>query len=165
MGTENARNKYTAMTTMAGILSSELNALANNGAALDADAESNDADASGERLTLRNFQVYLGVQTARTGDGTVSLLIVPEGVTSQYGDVDAADPNLASSYIARRDDGSAVTWTLPNSTAAVRLTAANVRIPMGNYKVGLLNRSSQALAATGNTVHASGAFTSASYTE
>jgi len=163
---ENARAKYTALSTAAQVMGSELNSLANGGAALAGVASSNDADLSTERLTLVNLEVYLAAQgSARTGDNKVSVLVVPEGQTSQYGDISASDDALAANYLAKRDDGSSVEFNVDASSDAVRFTAANVRIPMGNFKWGVLNGSGQALAASGNTLYVTPAFTTASVTE
>ena len=163
---ENARNKYTSIGTAAQVMGSELNSLANGGAALAGVASSNDADSTTERLTLCNLELYLEAQgSARTGDNKVSVLTVPEGQTSEYGDISATDDALASNYLAKRDDGSSVEFNVDASSDAVRFTAANVRMPMGNFKWWVLNGSGQALAAADNTLYVTPAFTTASVTE
>lgn len=147
--------RFTEATTLAPIVTTELNSLADNAAAVDSDILSNDA--STERNTLANFCVVIATQGgARDASAQVSLLIVPEGYSaSAYTDAVAALKN-ANDYIAKRADGSAVTWTLDAATTARELTAAGVQIPNCNYKVGLLNESGQALAASGNIIYKSG---------
>jgi hypothetical protein len=160
MATENSRVLYTERTTGAVIVSTELNALADDAAAVQSSPLSNDA--SSERALLADFLVVLALQGgARAADAQVSLLIVPE-VNSVYGDT--ATLKTAQKYIARQADGTAATWTLDAATTARNLTVSRVQLPNANYKVGLLNESGQALAATLNTIWMSGSYSPAAIT-
>lgn len=148
---------FTERTTGANIVTTELNALADDTAALISTALSNDA--STERDLLADFLITLPLQGgARDASAQVSLLIVAE-VNSTYGDT--ATLRTASNHIARYADGTAVTLTLDAATTARTMTVFGVQIPNANYKVGLLNETAQALAATGNTIFKSGNYTTA----
>ena len=148
--------KYTEATTAASIVSTELNSLADDTAALGSSAQSNDA--STERCTLATFYIVVAAQTARDSGASniVSLLIVPEVGTGVYGDT--ATLLTAGNSIAQYEDGSAVSFVLDDAVTARTFTAAGVKIPNGNFKVGLLNTSSQALAASGNSISMTGAY-------
>lgn len=146
--------KYTERTTGVSIVTTELNSLADDTAALITTPLSNDA--STERELFADFIVAIAEQgSARDAAGTVSLLIVPE-VNSTYGDT--ATLATAGNYVARTADGSAVELVLDAAVTARTMTFANVRLPNANYKVGLLNETGQALAATGNSIFMSGAY-------
>lgn len=154
-----SQTRYTEATTLTQIMNTELDTLADDDAVLTTTDLSNDA--STERNTLANFAVTIGTQTARTTSpaNLISLLIVPEGNSGGvYTDVEA-DMDVALSYIAKRQDGSDVTWGLDDSTADRELTAHGVLIPNSDYRVGILNRSSQALGGSGiNYVYMSGTY-------
>jgi hypothetical protein len=144
--------KYVERTTGASIVTTELNSLANDAAALISTALSNDA--STERNLLADFMIVLAEQSgARDASAAVSLLIVPE-VNSTYGD--SATLLTAKNYIARMADGTACTFTLDAAVTARSLTMAGVQLPNANYKVGLLNETGQALAASGNSIWKTG---------
>jgi len=151
--------KYTEATTLTSKVTTELNSLADDGAALISTELSNDA--STERDLYANFAVTIAEQGSARDSGTdnlVSLLIVPEGLSGGvYTDAVAA-LNLAASYIAKDKDGNDVTWTLDDAVTDRELTWAAVRVPNCDYKIGLLNRSSQALAASGNIIYMSGTY-------
>ncbi len=166
MPTENARQKYTAMTSFTEVVTNTtLASLAAGGAVVGPTVQENDDDAAGQRNTLRNFEVTIGTTAARTDNDPIHLIIIPEGQSSVYGEIEANDDALANSYIATYDNGKEVTWTLDADTVSRVLTAAGVRIPMGNYKVGILNGMAVALGASGNSIYASGSYTVASVTE
>lgn len=166
MPTENARQKYTAMTSMTEVVTNTtLASLVATGAVVGTTVQENDDDAAGQRNTLRNFEVTIGTTASRTDNDPISLIILSEGQSAAYPDIEADDDALANSYIAKYDHGGAVTWTLDAAVTARTLTAAGVRIPMGNYKVGILNGMAVALGASGNSVYASGSYTIASVTE
>lgn len=146
--------KYTEATTATQVVTTELNALADDAAAVGS-ALSNDA--STERNTLANFQIVLALQgSARDASSQVSLLIVPEVGTSTYGDTSTL--KTARHCIARDSAGRAMTFELDAATTARTLTLQNVVIPNANYKVGLLNESGYALAGSGNSISMTGAF-------
>ena len=161
MATENSRVRYSEAGTGAAVATTELNSLADDAAALASTASSNDA--STERELLANFLIVLALQgSARTGSPCqVSLLIVPE-VNSVYGDV--ATLTTAAHHIAKRADGSACTFALDAAVTARSISIAGVQLPNSNYKVGLLNESGYALAASGNSIWKSGSYTPAAIT-
>ena len=159
MATENSRVLYTERTTGTTVVSTELNALANDTAALVSTALSNDA--SDERNLLADFMIVIAEQAGARDGGAISLLNVPE-VNSTYGDV--ATVQTALIHIAHRDDGTTCSFVLDSAVTARTITVSNVKIPNGNYKVGLLNESGQALAATGNSIFMTGKYQPASIT-
>jgi hypothetical protein len=120
-------------------------------------------DASSERALLANFVVTIAEQGgARAGSPCrVGLLIVPE-VNSVYGDV--ATLVTAGNYIAHYADGTECYLDLDAAVTARALTLSGVQLPNSNFKVGLVNESGQALAASGNSVWMSGTYSSASIT-
>ena len=152
-----AQVRYTEATTLTSRVTSELNSLASGGGpALVSTALSNDA--STERATFTNVTVVLAAQAgARTAGDSVSLLVVPAGVADPYSGVAAASA-IAANYIARDRTGTAVTWTLDPATTARELTWANVQLPNSDYKVGLINNTTQNLASSGNAIYTSGSF-------
>jgi hypothetical protein len=162
MSVENSRVKFTEAGTGAAVVTAELNSLADDTAAASSTVYSNDA--SGERALLANFLITIAEQgSARAGSPCqVSLLIIPE-VNSVYGDV--ATLATAANCIARRADGSACTFALDAAVTARTLTAAGVQLPNSNYKIGLLNESGQAFAASGNSIWMSGSYSPAAITE
>ena len=144
--------KYTEATTPSTIASTELNSLADDAAAVGSILSN---DASTERNVLANFAISIATQGgARDAGENLSPIIVPEVGSSVYGDI--ATLQTATNYIARYADGTPVSFGLDAATTARVLTAAGVQIPNGNYKVGLLNETGQALAASGNTITKSG---------
>jgi hypothetical protein len=161
MSVENSRVKFSEAGTGAAVVTAELNSLADDTAVLSSTTYSNDS--STERALLANFLIAIAEQGgARAGSPCqVSLLIVPE-VNGVFGD--AATLATAGNYIARRADGSACTFALDAAVTARSLTASSVQLPNSNYKVGLLNESGQAFAASGNSVWMSGSFSPASIT-
>lgn len=155
--------KFTERDTGTTVVTTELNSLADDTAALISTALSNDA--STERDLFADFSISLAVQgSARDASAQVSLMIVPE-IASAYGDVSGADVTanlkLTANYIARAADGTAATFDLDAAVTARVITVAGIQIPNANYKVGLLNETGQALAATGNTITKSGNYSSA----
>ncbi len=143
--------KFTEALTGAAVTLSALQTLADDTADVSA-ALSNDA--STERNTLTNFLIAVGTQGgARAGSpNQVSLLIVPE-VNGTYGDT--ATLLTAGNFIAQYDNGDPVTFTMDAAVTARNLTAAGVRLPNSNYKVGILNETGQAFAGT-NSVFQTG---------
>ena len=153
-----SQTKYTEATTLASIVTSELDSLANDTAALISTELSNDA--STERDLFANFAVTIATQGSARNSGAsnkIHLLVVPEGLSAGVY-TDAIVAGVDSNYIARDVHGEQVTWTLDDATTDRELTWPNVRIPNCDYSVGLLNESSQALAAQGNIIYMSGTF-------
>ena len=159
MATENSRVLYTERTTGSAIVTTELNALANDTAALISTALSNDA--SDERNLLADFMIVIPLQGGARDGGAISLLIVPE-VNSTYGDV--ASVKTALIHVAHQDDGTLCSFVLDSAVTARTITISNVKLPNANFKVGLLNESGQALAATGNSIWMTGKYQPASIT-
>lgn len=159
MATENSRVKYTERMTGSSIVTTELNSLANDVAVLISTALSNDA--SDERNLLADFMIVIATQGAARDGGAITLLIVPE-VNSTYGDV--ATVKTALIHAARQDDGTLCSFVLDSAVTARTITVSNVKLPNANFKVGLLNESGQALAATGNSIWMTGKYEPASIT-
>jgi len=140
--------KYTTLAAVAAVATTELNALANDTAALGA-AYDNTAG-----LPLGRFEIVIPEQGgARDGAAQVTLLLVPEGTASTYGDVSTL--LTAAHAKAYKVTGDAVVLTLDAAVTARTLVVDGVRVPHGNFKPGLLNESGQALAATGNIINMS----------
>ena len=139
--------KFTEATTMVEVANAELDSLADTHGAIGSTVVSNDA--STERNTLANFRVEIGLQTARSADAQIHLLIVPDDGAGNYGEVVASDTQTPQSYKARYEDGTYVVWELDAAVTARTLTACGVQVPNGNFKVGLLNDTGQALGASG----------------
>lgn len=147
--------QFTERTTGSSAVTTELDALADDTAAVISTALSNGA--SDERDLLVDFIVYLAAQSsARDAAGTVSLIIVPvvNSVTGDYSTL-----ATASNYVARYADGTAVTFELDAAVTARTLTATGVQVPNCTFYLGLLNETGQALAATGNSIFKSGNYT------
>lgn len=161
MATENARTLWTERATGSAVATTELNSLADDAAAVGAAALSNGV--STERNLLADFLITIALQGgARTGSPCrVGLVIVPE-VNGTYGDI--ATLATASNYIARFADGTQAYRTLDAATTARSLTLDGVQLPNCSFKVGVLNESGQALAASGNSVFMSGRYQPASVT-
>jgi len=86
----------------------------------------------------------------------VSLLIVPDDGAGTFPTTDPLA--TAENYIARYADGTAATFTSDTTAGAFVHVATGIQLPNANYKVGLLNHSGAALAASGNTIQASGTY-------
>lgn len=148
--------RYTEATTLTSKVTTELNSLADDASALISTELSNDA--STERESYANFAVSIAAQgAARDAAGSVSLLIVPAGLNDEYTDAIAAVA-IAQNYYARDRDGNAVTWVLDAATTTRDVSWAGVRLPNANYKIGLVNETGQALAASGNIIYMSGTY-------
>jgi len=140
-------SKYTTLGLLLSAATTELNALADDTAA----AGSIYDNSTG--IPLGRVEVSLAAQaTARDATAQVSLLIIPEGTSTLYGDISTL--RTAQSNIAETVTGKAATWLLDAAVTARVLGIDGIRVPHGNFKWGLLNESSQALAATGSTIKA-----------
>lgn len=121
------------------LLSTGLNALAS--------ATNSAASASHDNRTnldpWGDFEINLGAQTARTGTPTVELYILRSLDETNF---DTLDPAINEKVHGAR------VLTLPTSTAAYRIVIYECPIPPGLFQVYLRNLTSQALAATLNTV-------------
>jgi len=128
--------KRTAYGPIATALSTDLNALANNATS----AASATIDNSGVLDLYADFELVLGTQTARTAGCVVSLYIAPSLDGTNFADVSAASAELLG------------TFPLATGTAAQRVPVRNCDIPPGLFRVFVVNSSTQAFAATGNTL-------------
>ena len=139
-------SKYTTLATVTAVATTELNALADDTAAVGA------AYDNSVGWPLGRFEIILPTQGgARDGSAQVTLLLVPEGTAAAYGDV--ATLLTAAHTKAYKVTGDAVVLTLDAAATARTLVVDGVRVPHGNFKPGLLNESGQALAATGNIIN------------
>ena len=134
--------KFTAEGTIATVLTTELNSLADAGISSASSAESNDAAA--ERHLFANFEIYIAAQgTNRTAGASISLYVIPEVDDTNYG---ATTDECLNNYYA----GSV---SVDDAALAARyLILEDVKLPPSDFKVVLKNDTGQALAASGNTV-------------
>ncbi len=139
-------SKYTTLATIAAVATTELNSLADDTVALGA-AYDNSAG-----WPLGRFEIVLAEQGgARDGSAQVTLVLVPEGSATDYGDV--ATLKTAAHASAYKVTGDEVVLTLDAAVTARTLVVDGVRVPHGNFKPGLLNESGQAFAASGNAIN------------
>jgi hypothetical protein len=127
------RSSYKELTTA---LSTDLNTLANGAAS----AVSSTID---NRTTLEvyaDFELVLGTQSSRTAGAVVSLYITPSLDDTNFADVSSSSAESIGSF------------TLATGTAAQRVIIRNCDIPPGLFKVFVVNSSTQAFNASGNTV-------------
>lgn len=134
--------KYTAESTIATALSTELNSLANAGISSASPALSNDG--TGERDFFGNFEIYIAAQgTNRSAGASISLYVIPE--------VD--DTNYGSSVGECLDNYFAGSVAVDDAALAARyIILEGVKLPPSDFKVVLKNDTGQAFAASGNTV-------------
>jgi hypothetical protein len=128
--------KRTAYGAIATALSTDLNTLANATASAASAAIDN-------RTTLElyaDFELVLGSQSSRTAGCVVSLYITPSLDETNYADVSASSAELLGVF------------TLATGTGAQRVIIRNCDIPPGLFKVFVVNSSTQAFNASGNTV-------------
>lgn len=125
-----------------GVLTTELNALADGANKITTSALSNDAAA--ELDVYADFTLYVGVQTARDAGAYVSLYILPEvNSVFPYGG-DSLDPAGNLCVGAFQLD------------AAVTARQAHIRgiiLPPDDFHVLVINETGQAFAATLNTLY------------
>ena len=125
---------YAAIQTA---LSTDLNSLANTTAS----AASATIDNTTALELFADWELVLGTQSARTAGCCVTLYITPSLDGTNYADVSAASAESLGTFV------------LATGTAAQRVV--NVRdtpIPPGLFKVFVVNNSTQAFNASGNTL-------------
>lgn len=138
--------RWSAVEAVETILSTELNSLGNGSRKLSA-AIDNDT-ASTERFTHGDFELSLGTQTTRTGSPSVTMYILPtvDGGTTYPTGSDSITPS--SELIAG-------VFSFPLDATAHIAYLRNVVLPPSDFKVLLLNGTSQAFNASGNTLRMS----------
>lgn len=137
-----AETKFTAKETAENVLTTELNGLTNTSRKTSA-AFSNDA-ATTERFLYADFELSLGTQTARTGSPNVVMYILPE--------VDGTNYATGSDTITPSSELIAGVFTFPADATAHRTILRGVLLPPSNFKVLIINNTSQTFNATGNTL-------------
>ena len=125
---------YTSSAATA--LSTDLNSLAN----ATASAASAAIDNSTVLDLYADWELVLGTQTARTAGCAVSLYITPSLDGTNYADVSSSSAELLGVF------------TLATGTGASRVVIRDTPIPPGLFKVFVVNSSTQAFNASGNTV-------------
>ena len=128
--------KRTAYGTLASALTTELNALAN----ATASAASSAIDNTSTLDLYADWELVLGTQTSRTAGCSVSLYITPSLDGTNYSDVSSSSAELLGVF------------TLATGTGAQRVIIRDTSIPPTLFKVFVVNNSTQAFAATGNTI-------------
>lgn len=141
MATATIRWKASARATNpATVLSTGLDALANNAGALSA-AESNDAAAELDLYADAELVVTFG--TAPTENSLVELYIVRTVDGTNYED---------NGTEGRPADGYVGGFILDNVTTAQRIMLRGIRLPPRDFKIYALNKSGQAFPASGSTI-------------
>lgn len=125
---------YTASAATA--LSTDLNALANNTAS----AASSAIDNTTNLDLYADFELVLGTTSSRTAGCVVSLYITPSLDGTNYADVSSSSAELLGVF------------PLATGTGAARVIIRDCPIPPALFKVFVVNSSTQALNASGNTV-------------
>lgn len=133
---------YTARSSAATVLTTELNSLASGSLCTLSSAQDNDT--AGTRDLYGQVEIYIAAQGSNRAAGAyLALYLVPELDGTNYGNT---TDECAENYFAGAvsvDDAA---------LAARYLIIDRVRLPVGDYKVGLKNGTGQSLASSGNTV-------------
>lgn len=131
--------KYEAPTSVATLLSTELNSLANGSNKLSA-AISNDA--AGELYLYADFEMYVPTSSSRGSNARVDMYILIEldGTNYTTGG-DSTDP---------AEDAWVGSFIFNSGTAAERHHVRNVVLPPTDFKVLLINNLGVALPSSGN---------------
>jgi hypothetical protein len=125
---------YTAAAATA--LSTGLNSLAN----ATASAASSNIDNTTNLDLYADWELVLGTQSSRTAGCVVSLYIVPSLDGTNFADVSSSSAELLGVF------------TLATGTAAQRVIIRDTPIPPALFQVFVVNSSTQAFNASGNTV-------------
>ena len=137
-----AETKWTAQESAESVLTTELNGLTNTSRKTSA-AFSNDA-ATTERFLYADIELVLGTQTARTGSPIVQMYILPE--------VDGTNYATGSDTITPSSELLAGVFSFPADATAHRSIIRGVLLPPTNFKILLINVTSQTFNGTGNTL-------------
>jgi len=124
------------------LLTTELNALANNaGSALSA------AYANETNLEMwAEFELVVDFVSAPTAESLVEIYIVKEVDSATY-----TDYTSGTTPVANANDLVGA-FILKATTAAQRVPSTRIDLPFTDFKVGVINKSGQAFPATGSTV-------------
>lgn len=141
-----AITRWSAIETVETILSTELNGLTNGSRKLSSAIENDTA--STERWLYGDFELDLDTQTARTGSPAVQMYILPtvDGGTTYPTGSDSITPS--SELLAG-------VFTFPADATAHISVLRGVLLPPSDFKVLLVNNTSQTFNATGNTLRMS----------
>lgn len=129
-------------TNPADVITTGLNSLANNAAALSA-AQSNDAADEGDLYADLELAVTFG--TAPTENALVEVYIV-RTVDGTNHETDSAEGRPKNGYVGG--------FVVDNVTTAQRLILPFVLLPPRDFKILLINKSGQAFPASGSTLKA-----------
>lgn len=127
--------------SIATVMSTDLNSLADNARAISA-AQGGDASAAN---LLVDFELAVDFASAPTLDTTVDLYLVRSADGTNYEDGDASNRPAANAYVGG--------FQLLGTTAAQRLIVRDVPLPPGLWKAVIHNNGTgQAFPATGSTL-------------
>lgn len=134
--------KYTAESTIETVMSTELDALANDDQAISSSAYSNDDILEREMWVV--VELYIAAQAgARTAAESIMVAIIPELDDVNYADWD--DANLIANYVK-------VTFEVDAALTATRFVSDKIKLPNSDYKWAVRQQTDQAFGATGNTL-------------
>jgi hypothetical protein len=131
-----ADTTHKSYATIATALSTDLNSLANNTAS----AASAAIDNTTALELYADWELVLDTTSSRTAGCVVSLYITVALDGTNYSDTSSSSAELLGVF------------TLATGTGASRVVIRDTPIPPGLFKVFVVNSSTQALNATGNTV-------------
>lgn len=130
-------NRWSAYDAITTVLSTELNALANNGVAVSA------AQDNGTNLRLfADYELALTYAVAPTAGAAVELYLVPSVDGTNY--PDTTDPIAGTALVG--------VFPLRAVTTAQRIALRGVLLTPGLYKLALKNAAGQAMGASGHTL-------------
>lgn len=124
------------------ILTTDLNSLANNAAALSS-AIDNDTDLD----VYADFELVVTYGTNPTNQSLVELYIVRTVDGTNFEDASTTGPVVPRG-------GFVGGFSLQATTSAQRIVIPEVRLPPRDFKVMVINKSGQTMAASGNTLKA-----------
>lgn len=127
--------------SVASLLTTELNSLANGAAAITASA----VDADTDLATHGDFELVVTYGTNPTADSVVDLYLIRQVDGTNYEDGSTTGPILPA-------NGWVGSFTLRAVTTAQRIIVPKVELPPLDFHVLVVNRSGQAMAASGNTL-------------
>lgn len=123
------------------LLTTELNSLANNAAAISASAITNTTELD----QYADFELVFQHGSAPTADTTHDLYLVRSVDGTNYEDSSSSRPPAM---------GSVGSFVCDNTTSAQRKVIPSILLPPGDHKIMLVNKSGQAMASSANTLKA-----------